>query len=624
MPRKSRLHSLKIRLRARWLLAKARLRAALRRGADVIHAGGRILWMLSVAASVACLVGMVIHAGYDHTEAGYKAILDVMRSVQAIFAISVIYSLTLDLPSTLRQQGPLKWGVDVAVLLTLLPLMYPRPLHPWIPWLERFLYSNNFLFGVLIAYSVVTLSYAVFRLVDRRTNPSLLLSLSFVVFIIIGTFLLMLPKATTGGISFIDALFVSTSAVCVTGLTPVDVSVTFTPLGLAILAVLIQFGALGVMTFTSFFALFFSGTASIYSQLMLRDVIYSRTINSLLPTLLYILVFTLMVESVGALLIFFSIHDTLGLDLTGEIVFSAFHSLSAFCNAGFSNLPQGMSNPLLLDHNISIYWIMTMLIIAGSIGFPILVNAKDAVGQWMRRVIARWRGRTGEPRTVHLFNMNTKIVIFTFTVLFVAGAAIFFVLEYSNSLAGMTLAEKVTQSVFNSAVPRSAGFASVNPAGFLNVTLVMVLFLMWVGGGAQSTGGGIKVNTLAAIWLNLRAIVTGAPRVTAYRRTIAVGSIRRANAVVAISIFSYALLSFLLLGLEPNLSARDVLFESCSALFTVGSSLGITPMLSVPSKTLLCVAMFLGRVGIISLLMGVMHHDKAAGATYPSDNIIIN
>ncbi|MDE5685949.1 MAG: potassium transporter, partial [Paramuribaculum sp.] len=200
----------------------------------------------------------------------------------------------------------------------------------------------------------------------------------------------------------------------------------------------------------------------------------------------------------------------------------------------------------------------------------------------------------------------------------------FFILEYSNSLAGMSLSEKITQSVFNSAVPRSAGFSSVSPAGFLNVTLVAIMFLMWAGGGAQSTGGGIKVNTLAVIWLNLRAIVTGSPRVTAYRRTIAVGSIRRANAVVAISIFSYFLLSFLLLGLEPKIPTRILLFESCSALFTVGSSLGATPLLSVPSKLLLCVAMFLGRVGIISLLMGVVRTNPQTTAHYPSDSIIIN
>ena len=603
---------------------RQRIEAKLNRSFYGLSVTAHVLMSVAMLASLTCLVAMVVHVGYDHTASGYRTLHKLMHTVQWIFAANVIFGLTLNLRETLHNSRALRWIVDIALLVTLLPTIYPHPANPWFPWLEKALYSNMFLYSVLTAYSVVTLSYGVFKLIDRRTNPSLLLSLSFVTFIIIGTLLLLLPKSTVNGITPVDAFFVSTSAVCVTGLTTVDVATTFTPLGLSILALLIQFGALGVMTFTSFFALFFSGSASIYSQLMLRDVIYSRSMNSLIPTLLYILGFTLCIELVGALLIFASIHDTLGLDLTGEIVFAGFHSLSAFCNAGFSNYPDGMANPLLLNHNVSIYWIMTLLIVAGSIGFPILVNTKDAIAESWRRFCARRRHKIPEARTVHPFNMNTKIVLFTFTLLLIAGAALFFVLVYSHSLAGMTMTEKITQSVFNSAVPRSAGFASVNPAGFLNITLVMVLFLMWVGGGSQSTGGGIKVNTLAAIWLNLRAIVTGAPKVTAYGRTIAIGSIRRANAVVAISIFSYFLLSFLLLGLEPELPVRSVLFEACSALFTVGSSLGITPQLCEASKLLLCVAMFLGRVGIISLLTGMARRHSGSAPQYPSDNIIIS
>ena len=613
-----------IRLRHRVQLAAAAAKYALRRGADAINAMQRVFMALSIVASFACVISLVIHVGYEHNAADYSLISHLMHIIQAIFCINVIFSYTLNIKATLQSARTIKWIVDIAVLLTLIPLIYPQPAKPWLPWLESVLYSNIFLYGTLAAYSIVTICYAIFRCVDRRTNPSLLLSLSFAVFIVIGTLLLMLPKSTNNGISFIDAFFVSTSAVCVTGLTPVDVSSTFTPLGLAVLALLIQTGALGVMTFTSFFALFFSGSASIFSQLMLRDVIYSKSLNSLIPTLLYILAFTISIEAVGAVLVFLSVHGTLGMDLTDEIVFSAFHSLSAFCNAGFSNLPDGMASPLLLGRNNSIYWITTFLIVAGSIGFPILVNTKDAITESVRRSIAHLRNKPEAPRTVHPFNMNTRIVLFTFMFLFLVGTAVFFILEYSNSLAGMSFGEKLTQSVFNSAVPRSAGFSSVNPAGFLNVTLVMVLFLMWVGGGSQSTGGGVKVNTLAAIWLNLRAIVTGTPSVTAYGRRIAVGSIRRANAVVAISIFSYFALSFMLLGLESDLPARAVLFESCSALFTVGSSLGITPLLSEPSEVLLCIAMFLGRVGIISLLTGVVDRKPKSGATFPTDNIIIN
>lgn len=603
---------------------RAAFRRFVRRSYTLIKTLSQLMLISTNVAAVTCIICMVIHVGYNHTQAEYETIYRIMRIVKWAFISSVVFDLTLNIYSTVRNSRLMKWIVDIGIVILLLTSVFPPPSHRLFHWIGTVFYSTAFLYSILTAFALVTLTYEVFKLVDRRTNPSLLLSMSFAVFIVIGTMLLMLPRSTYSGIGFVNSLFVSTSAVCVTGLTPVDVSATFTPLGLVILTTLIQVGALGVMTFTSFFALFFSGSASIYSQLMLRDVIYSRTMASLIPTLLYILGATITIEAIGAALIFLSIHNTLGMDIPQELTFSAFHSISAFCNAGFSTLPGGMSNPLLLYHNTSIYWIMTLLILIGSTGFPILVNLKDVIHQRLRRFNRRHRRGHQPPVTVHQFSMNTKIVIFTSGLLLVVGAVLFFVLEYNNSLTGLTLWQKITASVFNSAVPRSAGFASVNPAGFLNVTLLLILFLMWIGGGSQSTGGGIKVNTFAAICLNLRAIVTNAPRVTAFRRTIAIGSIRRANAVVAISIISYFALSFLLLGLEPDLSARDVLFESCSALFTVGSSLGITGQLSATSKILLCVAMFLGRVGIISLLMGVVRARHASAPDYPSDNIIIN
>lgn len=617
----------KLALRHNLYLLRMSIHRASHRSIKAISATSASLMVLSALASVVCLVSLVIHAGYEHTVSEFIVIRRVLRFTQAIFTANVLFNLTFNLRNTIRNTKLIKWIVDAAILLTLLPWIYPHPDNPWLPWLEQMLYSNKFLYSILAAYSVVTLSYAIFKVVSRRTNPSLLMSCSFLIFILIGSFMLMLPKCTYHDISYVDSLFVSTSAVSITGLSPIDIPSTFTPLGIFILAALIQIGALGVMTFTSFFALFFSGSASIYSQLMLKDMVYSKSLNSLIPTLLYIMAFTFAIELTGAVLIFFSIHGSLGMDIPDEIAFSAFHSLSAFCNAGFSTLPDGMANPLLLHGNISIYWIMSAMIIAGSLGFPILVNFRDAITlklRRMRRLFIQHHNEISEIRQVHTFNMNTKIVLVTFGLLFLFGAVIFFILEYDNSLTGMTLIEKITQSAFNSASPRSAGFVSVNPAGFLNITIIILLFLMWIGGASQSTGGGIKVNTFAAIWLNLRAIITETPRVTAFRRTIATGSIRRANAVVALSIISYLLFSVILLALEPHLPTKSLLFESCSALFTVGSSLGVTSQLSAPSEVILCIAMFLGRVGILSLLAGMARRHHHPEVTYPSDNIIIN
>jgi Trk-type K+ transport system membrane component len=597
----------------------------LNRGMVIISRISQILMVITVIAALLCLVALVIRTGYDHTPVEIRQIHSMIRITQGIFIVNVLFNLVLNLRNTIRNTRLIKWIVDISVLLTLLPWIYPYPSDPWIPWLESLLYSNKFLYTVLACYSIVAICYAVFKLIGRRTNPSLLMSGSFLVFIIIGSFLLMLPKCTYGSISYIDSLFVSTSAVSITGLTPVDIPATFTPLGQIIIAILIQIGALGVMTFTSFFALFFSGSTSIYSQLMLKDMVYSKTLSSLIPTLLYILGFTIAVEAIGAVLVFLTIHGTLSITIGQEIAFSAFHSLSAFCNAGFSILPDGMANPMLMNGNTSVYWVTSLLIISGSIGFPMLVNIRDVIGLRLKSLRHRLFHRdTTYIKPVHIYNMNTKIVSVTFAILFLIGALGFFFLEFNNSLAGMSLWEKITQAVFNSATPRSAGFSSVNPAGFMPVTLLLVMFLMWVGGASQSTGGGVKVNTLAAIWLNLRAILTGAPKVTAFRRTVSIGSVRRANAVVAISILSYLIFSLLVVGFDPDLPVRDLLFETLSALFTVGSSLGVTDRLSDASEITLSIAMFLGRVGLISLLSGLMRHRHVPGVTYPSDNIIIN
>lgn len=589
-----------------------------------IRLGGNILAVLAFIASLICLTGLVVYFGFDHTEADFRILSRILRACQIVFIINVIYGLTLMARQTLRQTKIIKWIVDLAVLVTLLPLAYPRPEHPWIGILDSILYSNKLLFTVLGAYSVVDVSFGIIKILGRRTNPSLILSASFLLFILIGSLLLMMPRCTYGGIEYVDALFVSTSAVCITGLTSVDLPSTFTPTGLLVLAVLIQTGGLGVMTFTSFFALFFSGSTSIYSQLMVRDMIYSKTLSSLIPTLLYILGFTLAIELIGAAAIFLSVHDTLGMTIEEELIFSGFHSLSAFCNAGFSNVEGGLSSPLLLRSNQWIYVIITLLVTAGGIGFPILMNFRQAFVRRLKRAWC-WLRRRAIPRMpVHVYDLNTKIVLVTSAWLTVVSTLLFFLFEYDNTLEGMSMTDKLIQSWFNSSVPRSSGFSSVNPAGFMNVTILMFLLLMWIGGASQSTAGGIKVNTFATMLLNLKAIILGRDRVTVYDREIAIPSVRRAHAVIGLSIITLFSYSILLVGFEPGLSPKALVYEATSALFTVGSSLGITGELSMPSKILLCTAMFLGRVGIISLLIGVVGTHNDPPFRRPSDNIIIN
>lgn len=582
------------------------------------------LGILALIASIACIVSGAVYVGFEHTVSEAMELNRVIRFCQIVFIIKVLFGFIFTSKENKRDSRIFKWICDCAIILTLPALIYPRPDDPWIPVLEQILYNRWFIYVIVGVYSIMELSYGITRALDRRINPSLMLATSFLFFIIIGSLVLMMPKCTVDGITYTDSLFVSTSAVCITGLTPVDVSATFTPFGLLILALMIQIGGLGVMTFTSFFALFFSGNNSVYSQVVVKDMIYSKTINSVLSTLLYILGFTLVVELIGAFLIFINIHDTLDMSLQDELIFSGFHSLSAFCNAGFSNIEGGLSNPALLYSNQSIYIVASVLIFAGGIGFPILVNFKTAFFSYVKRVWRKLRGRGRLREPAHLYDMNTKIVMVTTLTIFAVSSLLFFILEYNNSLAGMSLYDKIVQSVFNSFVPRSSGFSSVNPAGFLNITIILMVVLMWIGGASQSTAGGVKVNTFAVILLQLKSTILGKNRDVVYNRTIATDSVRRAFAVVTLSIIAYIFYSMVLVAFEPGLSVKALLFESASALFTVGSSLGVTDQLSDPSKILLCTAMFLGRVGIISMLIGFAGQRKDSPVRYPVDNVIIN
>ena len=597
----------------------------------ILHHFNKIITGVGVAVNVAailaallCLIELTLYFGFDRTASEAYTIRRLFRIPQAIFFVNILFGLLRNNLPKIRNVKILKWIINTALTISVLVWIYPQPTAPWIPLLSRVVYSEAFLITVLSAYSILELCQAIMRVIHRRTNPALILSGSFIAFILIGSFLLMLPKCTIHPISYVDSLFLSTSAVCITGLTPIDIPSTFTPLGLLILSLLIQIGGLGVITFTSFFAIFFSGAPSIYSQLLIKDVIYSKTINNLIPTLLYILAFTATVELIGAIGVYFTIPESLGLSTSDKVIFAGFHSLSSFCNAGFSCLPGGMANPMLMNGTQSIYVVTSILIFAGAVGFPILVNCKDIFVSWIKRLLSVSKGLRNTSRPLHVYDLNTKLVLITTLAILAVGSASFFILEYNNTLAGMPVGKKITQSVFNSLVPRSAGFSSVNPAMFMPLTLLLVVMQMWIGGASQSLAGGIKVNTFATVILNLRAVIRGQSSATAFGRKITTGSSRRASAVLAISIGAFLVYAIIILALEPHLHVKALLFEVTSALFTVGSSLGITDQLTPASKIILSTAMFLGRVGILSLLIGFGAHGRDKSQYYPSESIIIS
>ena len=342
--------------------------------------------------------------------------------------------------------------------------------------------------------------------------------------------------------------------------------------------------------------------------MVVKDLVSSDSLSSIWSTLKHIIAFTFSLEAAGTILIWISIHNSLGLNLEGEVFFSVFHAVSAFCNAGFSNFAQGLGNPMILDGNYLIFWTVAFLIILGGIGYPVLVEMKNG--------ITRKAGKAFRP------GLNTRIVLVTTAVLLLAGTALLAIFEWDSTFAGRNTFWKITQSFFNSVSPRTAGFISVDLTGLCTQSILVYMFLMWVGGASQSTAGGIKVNTLAVAVLNVRAVMRGQSRIEIHNRELTRNSVHRANATVVASILVLSAAILLTSIVDPDLSLRAVAFECVSAFSTVGSSLNATPMLTVAGKVIIMLLMFFGRVGILTVVASFVRPKGDNGYRLPKAEIM--
>lgn len=582
--------------------------------------------VITYVASIAFLCALIYQYGFELTPETADKLNTLYKAVWIVFLADMSLHWLLEYADTRKKYRKLAWVLSILLYLTLVPVIFHRPEdNGSILMFWEILHSRLYHVVVLSVLSLLQLSNGLVRLLGKRTNPSLILAVSFFIIILVGTGLLMLPRCTISGISWVDSLFISTSAVCVTGLTSVDLTTTFTTEGFVVILLLIQIGGLGVMTLTSFFALFFMGNTSLYNQLVVRDMVNSKSLGSLLSTLLYTLGFTLVIETMGMITIWLSIHGTMEMNLEEELAFAVFHSISAFCNAGFSTLPGNLGNPLMMNNHNLFYALISILVILGGIGFPILVNLKEIIFYRLKRMTQfLLRKNKVSAKSVQLYNLNTRIVVTMTFLLLTVGTLILLAFEWNHAFAGMSIAEKCTHAFFNAACPRTAGFSSVDFSLFGIQSILIYILLMWIGGGAQSTAGGIKVNAFAVVILNLAAVIRGSQRVEVHGRELAHDSIRRSNATVVMSLIILFVSIFLLSWLEPTLPLLSLTFEAVSALSTVGSSLNLTPLLQESSKLVIVVLMFVGRVGLITMMLGIVKQKKNTKYKYPSDNIIIN
>lgn len=469
---------------------------------------------------------------------------------------------------------------------------------------------------VLIGISEVS---GLLRMISSvKIPPALIFSASFLLIIFVGTGLLMMPRSHTGYLSWLDSLFTSVSAVCVTGLVVVDTTTAFTTLGKIIILCLIQIGGLGIMTFTGFFSYIFTAGSTFRDNLLLKELFSAETMNNLFKLLTKILLLTFLIEITGALIIYASLET----DYPDKLLFSVFHSVSAFCNAGFSTRSGNLNSPDIMN-NTTLQVSVAMLIILGGIGFPVLVGLYGNLKHFIVSVIRKLQGRL-KPVKSEKRNVSSNIVVFMTVLLIVAGALFYYLFESGNSLKGNDNVSKIIISVFGSISARTAGFNMTDISLWGYPTVFMMIFLMWIGASPGSTGGGIKTTTFALAFRTMWNTVRGRERLKIGNREVSSRTITRVLTIIFLSIVITGIGFLCLLVAEPGKDPAYLLFECFSAFGTVGLSLADSSTFTVAGKVIDIFLMFIGRVGPLTILTGFFLSSRKRYSQYPEIEIAIN
>lgn len=432
-----------------------------------------------------------------------------------------------------------------------------------------------------------------------------IIAISFLLIVLFGSFLLCTPFANENGqwLSFADALFTSTSATCVTGLVVSDTGAAFTLFGEIVILCLIQIGGLGFITFMTLFSVLIKRKISLSERKLIMQSAGTLELGGTVRLVRRIALGTLLFEGIGALIL--ALRFSLDFPLAKAIYFGIFHAISAFCNAGFDVFGTGDS---LAAYKTDPTVMLTVcaLILIGGLGFLV------------------WSDMGEMKLRASRFRLHTKLALITTAVLVAGGTLFFFLEERNNAFAGMDLGEQLLASLFQAVTPRTAGFVATDLNAMSESSYMVTTLLMFVGGNPGSTAGGIKTVTLTVLILGTVAKIKQKDDPIVFKRRLANESVEMASAV-AVFYFGTALLSTLVLcALEP-FSLKQILFETVSAVGTVGLSLGITSKLTVASKLILCLLMYMGRVGGLSFALALRERKSNIGMTAdrPAEKVII-
>ncbi len=437
----------------------------------------------------------------------------------------------------------------------------------------------------------------------NRLTPTRIIFLGFLLLIFVGALLLTLPIShrETESVSFLDALFTATSASCVTGLVVKDTNTAWTHLGKTIILLLIQIGGLGVMSLFTLYVLITKKRINLKERLTLQESINNFTLSGTFRIFLKILVATLCFELLGAAVLFTQFEPLFG--VKASIWKSIFHSVSAFCNAGFDTFgteTYKFQNLTLLANNPVVLLTLASLIVIGGLGFVV------------------WRDIYHNKFSFRKYSLHSKIVIISTVFLIFGGALLFGLLENNNvnTLYPMTPINKAVNSIFHSISPRTAGFYSIEPSKMTQGTNFMTIILMLIGAAPGSTGGGIKVTTVSVLVLASIFFIMGRKDVQIMKNTVPQQMIYKSICILMLALLLLIVGTAIILIDTPNINFLDVLYETSSALSTCGLSTGITPSLHSTSKVVLIILMILGRLGPLTAVIAFSHKQMISSAPY--------
>lgn len=443
------------------------------------------------------------------------------------------------------------------------------------------------------------------RIASLKFHPAQTFSLSFLFVILIGAALLLLPKAVAPGktLSPLDALFTATSATCVTGLVVVDTGTHFSLLGQLIILTLLQIGGLGIMTISSFFALFFGRGMAIRERIMLQEMLNVERLGAITRLLRGVIIITFSVETIGAILLFFSWNQP-HWSVAHRIYHSVFHSVSAFCNAGFSLNSDSLMS---YSNNYPVVLIIALLIIIGGLGFVVMMDLTHG------KIFDY-----SEKKRVHYLSIHSRLVLIITGSLLVFGTLTIFLIEPFQG----SWFYRLVQSFFCSVTARTAGFNTVDMGLLTAPTALIIMFLMFIGASPGSTGGGIKTTTLGVLIASFVSIIRGKSRIELFKRSLSFTILNRALVIFAFSI-TVVMVSAFFLSMSEHTNLLNILFEEISAFGTVGLSRGITAQLSAWGKFIIIISMFTGRVGVLTLAFAITPPKEHLRVEYPIERNVM-